>query len=92
MCLRGRLRISAPTVLFAQSQGKMFKTKYISRQIGSGRNKRFEGFLLGRLKSSIGVYCKQTAPGTVETIPGHIPEKRISQSFDVIITRSYEHV
>ena len=26
----------------------MFKTKYISRQIGSGRNKRFEGFLLGR--------------------------------------------
>ena len=26
----------------------MFKTKYISRQMGSGRNKRFEGFLLGR--------------------------------------------
>ena len=48
VCLRGKLRISAPTVLFAQSQGKMFKTKYISRQIGSGRNKRFEGFLLGR--------------------------------------------
>ena len=48
VCLRGKLRISAPTVLFAQSQGKMFKTKYISRQMGSGRNKRFEGFLLGR--------------------------------------------
>ena len=34
--LRGKLRISAPTVLFAQSQGKMFKTKYISRQMGRG--------------------------------------------------------
>lgn len=28
--LRRRLRISAPTVLFAQSQGEMFKTKYMS--------------------------------------------------------------
>ena len=28
--LRRRLRIRAPTVLFAQSQGEMFKTKYMS--------------------------------------------------------------
>ena len=50
VCLRGSFRISAPTVLFAQSQGEMFKIKWISRQMGSGRNKRFERSLLGRLE------------------------------------------